>query len=65
MTENEKTTGIPIDDDALDKVAGGVMYVVTSERENHAANANPNGTTISSRDPVPVDIKPFDPLDQF
>lgn len=23
MTDNEKTTGVPIDDDALDKVAGG------------------------------------------
>lgn len=57
MTDNEKITGVPIDDEALDKVAGGVMYVVPSERENHAANANPNGTTnISSRDPVPVEI---------
>lgn len=40
MTDNEKITGVPIDD-ALDKVAGGVMYVVPSERENHAANAAP------------------------
>lgn len=24
MTDNEKTTGVPIDDETLDKVAGGV-----------------------------------------
>lgn len=60
MTDNEKTTGVPIDDDALDKVAGGVMYVVPYERENHAANANPNGTTnISSQDPAPIEISTF------
>lgn len=26
MTDNEKTTGVPIEDDALDKVAGGSYY---------------------------------------
>lgn len=31
MANNEKTTGIPIDDDALDKAVGGIKFPLTEE----------------------------------
>ncbi len=31
MASNEKTTGIPIDDDALDKAVGGIKFPLTEE----------------------------------
>lgn len=38
MTDNEKTTGVPIEDDALDKVAGGVISVERLDLERDAAD---------------------------
>lgn len=38
MTDNEKTTDVPIEDDALDKVAWGVISVERLDLERDAAD---------------------------
>lgn len=38
MTNKEKITGVPIEDDALDKVAGGVISVERLDLERDAAD---------------------------
>lgn len=38
MTDKEKTTGVPIEDDALDKVAGGVISGERLDLERDAAD---------------------------
>lgn len=38
MTDNEITTGVPIEDDALDKVAGGVISAERLDLERDAAD---------------------------
>lgn len=59
MADNEKTTGIPIDDEALDKVAGGfdisdIKTISTEDMNKLKDKALNNSTNTAS-----TDIKPM------
>ena len=41
MTDKEKTTGVPLEDDALDKVAGGVISTEGFDYESGEADETP------------------------
>lgn len=56
MADNEKTTGIPIDDDALENAAGGfdIKTISTEDMNKLKAKALSNSTNTASTDNKPV-----------
>lgn len=56
MADNEKTTGVPIDDEALDKVAGGfdIKTISTEDMNKLKAKALSNSTNTASTENKPV-----------
>ncbi|MCM1023707.1 MAG: hypothetical protein NC395_06570 [Prevotella sp.] len=71
MTDFEKNAGIPIDDDELDEVAGGVTVLPGAEDIQRLINSGEtitvtspttvNRSVLTRRDGIPGTLEPLDP----